>query len=329
MNPRSLLPPDKREVAGSPAKPHKILMSRIDSSITSAPSAAPDWLVDLSSAKYRSGFFISDKEFAIQHTHRKADVLFVTFDNLSNARDPLRVRDPWGYGFATKSEWSHLGVLSFRPNWFRNDHLFEHLQRLARDGLFKRYRRVVFAGTSMGGYAACAFASLAPGCQVIAYSPQSTLSPEIAPWDERYRSGSQADWSGPYADAATEIGAARRLWLLYDPGVPEDLRHAERLDGPNVTHLRTRYAGHKTAWFMRHAGILSCFTREVVAGTMTSTRFHELYRVSRKLRVYEAAFLQHVIENGTLASKHRMLRLLRTQDRPNMVLDLERHLALT
>src|SRR5690606_36178509 len=68
---------------------------------------------------------------------RKRDVLDVGFDDLSRARDKNRLRDPWGYGLAEQRRWSSLGVMAFRPDWFRSPDLFAHLLRL-RDGGFSR-----------------------------------------------------------------------------------------------------------------------------------------------------------------------------------------------
>src|SRR5690606_2514683 len=164
--------------------------------------------------------------------------------------------------------WSSLGILAYRPNWFRSDELYEHMQQLRSDGLFDSYLRVVFAGVSMGGYAACAFSSLAPGSTVIAFSPQSTLDPQVVGWDTRYPSGSRADWSGPFADAADELRTADEAWIIFDPNVPGDKRHAERLraSNPQVEFLHTRYSEHYSAQFLRQIGTLSNVVEECIEG---------------------------------------------------------------
>ena len=45
------------------------------------------------------------------------------------------------------------------------------LDELRDSGFFARFRRVIFYGASMGGYAAAAFSSAAPGATVILISP--------------------------------------------------------------------------------------------------------------------------------------------------------------
>jgi len=147
-----------------------------------APDPAPAWLADLRRSGSRKGFYACDEGFAAVHVDRGAERLVVSFDNLSSVRDPALDRGPWGYEFVRKAGWSQLGILAFRPDWFRDPALFAYLEGLRDSGFFARFRDVAFMGTSMGGYGACAFSSLAPGCTVIAFSPQSTLDERLVPW---------------------------------------------------------------------------------------------------------------------------------------------------
>ena len=45
---------------------------------------------------------------------RGSDVLVVSCDNLSSAREDTIDRLPWGYGFVAKNGWSQLGVMTLR-----------------------------------------------------------------------------------------------------------------------------------------------------------------------------------------------------------------------
>ena len=155
------------------------LMPQASASEEAPQPAPPNWYADLLHSKFNRGFFLSNELFALQHTLRSKSTLYVSFDNLSSVRG-VKGRDPWGYSVAAKSEWSSLGILCYRPNWFRIPALYEELRKLADNGFFDDFEQVVFTGTSMGAYAACAFSSLAPGCTVVAFSPQSSLSPAIA-----------------------------------------------------------------------------------------------------------------------------------------------------
>ena len=41
--------------------------------------------------------------------------------------------------------------------WYRDETVHDFFDRLRDQGFFRQFDRVVFYGTSMGGYAACAF----------------------------------------------------------------------------------------------------------------------------------------------------------------------------
>lgn len=249
----------------------------------SVADVAPAWLVDLRRSLHRRGFYQSLGDYALMYVERSSDHLVVSFDNLSSARDDSINREPWGYGFVSKNGWSHLGILAFRGEWFRNDELIQALQGLTTSGFFKRFKSVTLIGTSMGGYAACAFSSLIPGCRVIAFSPQSTLKADLVPWEDRFGSGRKANWDGPFADAATETAGAESVWLIYDPFFTNDRKHIERFTGPNVVPLRARHGGHKTALILRRAELLSTIVREAVEGRMSEQRFYQHYRKVRQM----------------------------------------------
>lgn len=259
-----------------------------DDDMSKAPAvvAAPGWLTDLRAGPHRRGFYQSFNNYAANFSERSPDHLVVSFDNLSSVRGDPVDRESWGYGFIRKNGWSHLGVMAFQPTWFRDDELFDYMRGLADRGFFAGFKSVTMIGTSMGAYAATAFATLAPGCSVVAFSPQSTLKKSLVPWEKRFKPGRRADWTGDFADASTEARAAGRVWLIYDPLFEEDRLHADRYDGANIMRLRARYAGHKTALFLRRAGLLSTVVREAVAGRLDETRFYELYRTGRALPWY-------------------------------------------
>lgn len=264
---------------------------------------APSWLIDFRMSAHRKGFYQSADSYGIVFSDRDSDTLVVSFDNLSSARDDALDREPWGYGFVAKNGWSQLGVMTFEATWFRDDALFAYLQDLAASGFFKRFRRITMTGTSMGGYAACAFASLAPGCSVIAFSPQSTLKKDLVPWEERFASGRKADWSGPFADAAEESKAAGKVYLVYDPEFEPDVRHVERFIHPNAIPLKARYSGHKSALFLRRAGLLSTVVRETITDEMSPARFYSIYRGGRNLPWFINALAKRLQETG----RHRLL----------------------
>lgn len=288
----------------------------------------PDWLRDLRQSEHRRGFYQSDRDFAAVLAERDPGQLVISFDNLSSVRDPSLARLPWGYEFIRKFGWSHLGVMSFQPNWFRDPALFEFLLRQRDAGLFARFGRVALMGTSMGAYGAAAFASLVPGATVIALSPQSTLDPALVPWESRFAAGRKRDWSGPFRDAAAEARSAGRVYLFYDPLFQPDRQHAERFAGANVLHLKTRHSGHKSALFLRRAGLLSRVTEAAIRGELTEAGFYRLYREGREIPWFLNALTENVMARNRPALIQRTLRHIETGGRAPMAASMARRLGV-
>lgn len=314
---------NNQEVLDLPEAPIAELNKSID--VPPSPETNPDWLASFAQDDVTRGFFIYEKQFSIQFSDRRSDKLYVSFDNLGNARSSEKLRDPWGYAFAKKMGWSHLGVMAYQPKWFRHARLYKQFDWLKETGFFERYKQVIFSGTSMGGYAACAFSSIAPGSYVVAFSPQSTLDNSITPWDRRYHSGTVADWTGPFADAAAELQAARKAWIIFDPLVPEDRQHAARLANPNVELLSARYSGHFTAQYLAQIGILSTVMRDAVDGNLSPSRFRNLYRKGRDYRRYLLGVAETAMKLGSNASSLRVARVLRARGRPAIANSLLSH----
>ncbi|MFN3845754.1 MAG: hypothetical protein ACK4RZ_08020, partial [Paracoccaceae bacterium] len=161
----------------------------------------------------QDGFFRDSPDHSVLFIPR-SDTLVVTFDNLDIAMGKREDRRPWGFGFIEKQGWSMLGVMANGWTWYRDPWVWQQFDDLRDTGFFKRFKRVVFYGASMGGYAACAFVAACPGADVVAISPQSTLDKALVPWETRYHTAWGRDYSGPYGDAAQVSAAAGQVFLL-------------------------------------------------------------------------------------------------------------------
>jgi len=277
-------------------KPAKEQAKGPKTTVVDTDDMAPRWLADLRRSDYRKGWYHSDETFAAQFTQRAGDTLVVSFDNLSNVKDPSLARETWGYGFYAAEGWSHLGVMAFEKNWYRDDALFDFME--SKQTLFQGFSKVIMTGTSMGAYAATAFADLAPGCTVVAFSPQATLAKARVPWEERFNSGRKQDWSGRYAFAPDHCSTAKDVFVIYDPYFAPDKRHAEFYQGANVHLLKSWYSSHKSAQFMRRAEILKTVMQEAVAGTLTPALYYRLFRSRRDLIWYYNGLADHLIDKG-------------------------------
>ena len=224
--------------------------------------------------------------------------LVVTFDNLDIAMAKREDRRPWGFSFIEKQGWSMLGVMANGWTWYRDPWVSAQFDDLAASGFFGQFDRVVFYGASMGGYAACAFSGAAPGADVFAISPQSTVDRSVVPWETRYRSVWGADFSGKHGDAALVSGAARRVTLLYDPFEPLDAAHAARFAAPNVMKLRANLLGHRLGSSLQQMGILQPITLAALGGTLTEAEFYRRLRARRSFPRYQRELFDRLVARG-------------------------------
>ena len=258
----------------------------------------PGWFAEIQPGGDRQGRYARLDNHAVLHIRRDPSRLVVTFDNLSNVTDTSPAREPWAYRVVRDSGASHLAVMARRKDWYRCPQLIAHLQGLADEGLFSAPDRVWMTGTSMGGFGALAFASLAPGATVIAFSPQTTLDATLVPWEERFAVGRARNWSLPHSDAAFEIDEAARVFVLYDPFFAPDRRHVERLEGENVTCLKTWCSGHFLPVFLNRAKLLKPVMQHALDGTLTPAVFYPLYRERRALPWYRKSLQSNLQERG-------------------------------
>ncbi|WP_297772843.1 hypothetical protein [uncultured Roseovarius sp.] len=229
---------------------------------------------------------------------RASDTLVVTFDNLDIAMTKREDRRPWGYSFIKDHGWSMLGVLAGGWTWYREPWVHEQFDALRDEGFFKQFRRVVFYGASMGGYAACAFSAAAPGCDVVAISPQSTVDKSVVPWETRYKVVWDRDFTGRYGDAAKVSVAANRVSIIYDPYEPLDANHAARFTHDNVQHLRAPLLGHRLGSSLNQMGILSPIILGALNGTLTSEEYYGLLRARRGSPRYQRELFKRAVAKG-------------------------------
>ncbi len=230
--------------------------------------------------------------------------LLVSFCNLASFTFPPEARLPWLFNRAESWGWSHLGVMSREKDWYRNADAPDLLRDLAADGFFDGFDRILFAGTSMGGFAALNLQSIVPGADVIAFSPQSTLNPEIAPFEDRYPWPLRKfDWESPeFLDAADYVGRARRAWVLFDPMVPEDQAHAARLALAGAEEVACPLMGHQLPNALKRAGVLDLSLKLAMSGDFDRVRFYREFRTGRRtLSIWRKELVQRALACGQRA----------------------------
>jgi len=295
-------------------------MAEQDTETSDAPEL-PLWFDELRPGGDAEGFLERHLRHSLLFVQRPVKRLLVTFDNLSNVGDRSPGREPWAFKFAKDINISHLGVMAHVADWYRDIDLIERFQKLADEGFFEGYDRVIFAGVSMGGFAAIAFGSLVPGAHVISVNPQSTLDTDIVPWETRYEGGRRQDWTLPLSDAAKLTAKLGRVNIFYDPYHELDKQHVSRFEGNNIQVFNCRHSNHKTAVFLRKINALKPVMHAAIFDELDELEFYRLYRGRRDLRWYKGAVTSYFHEQGrdemsdrfAVAFRKRLRRLKRQE----------------
>lgn len=226
---------------------------------------------------------------------RRSDILLVTFDNLASIDERPEQR-PWPAWLASRAKalnYSILGIQTHEKDWYRQPDTEKRLSDLQNSGFFKPFKHILFVGTSMGGFAALCYAGLVPGSRVLAFSPQSTLNRQIAPFERRYPYPYRKfDWESPaYLDAANHVGQIASGHIFYDPKVSEDKQHAQRLGTPNLKDFAIPYAGHTLIRVLVKSGAFDHLLATYPATGKLDARFFELLKNKRANPKWAKPFL--------------------------------------
>lgn len=268
-----------------------------------AAPVLPTWYTEIYPAGPQNGWFHKFGDYSCSFVDRARDQLVVSFDNLSQAGNPNTAREPWAQKFCADRGYAQLGVYAQSSTWFRNADLIAYLNGLRDDGFFKQFKAVSFVGTSMGGFGAVTFSSLAPGATVVAFSPQTTLDEALVPWETRFSKGRAADWTLPYSDAATQTASASKVYLIYDSFHEGDRGHIERLSGDNLIHLKGFGLGHKSALVLNRMDALKHVMEGGVKGTLTPQDFYKTIRARKGIYLYRKTIEGYLEDSGQTARR--------------------------
>ncbi len=246
----------------------------------------PPWFVEIYPGGDGTGFLQKLDRHSVLFHQRDPAGLVISFDNIANANDLSFAREPWGWKFFRDEGWSHLGVIARTKAWYRDPEIIGYFEDKAREGFFDKFDQVVFAGASMGGFAALTFSALVPGAIVIAFNPQTTLDERRVPWETRYRFGRVQDWDLPLSDAVETVQAAARAYVFYDPFFDLDRQQVTRLQGGNVVLLKTWFANHFAAPMLRKLNLLKPVMQQAMRGTLEPSEYYKMMRARRRLPIY-------------------------------------------
>ncbi len=269
-------------------------------------AARETWRATLAAIAAKSGFFrelgARHKAIFIPQPGATGRTLVVVFDNLDDVRQESD-RLPWAVDFIAGQGWSSLGLMAHGPTWYRDETVHDFFDELRDDGFFAGFERIVFYGTSMGGYAAAVFSAVSPGATVVAINPQATLDRDLAAWERRFRPAWRYDYTSRYGYAPEMVKAAERMWLFYDSRIIADAMHASLFQGDNITRVRCPFMGHGMLTVWRDIGVLKQIVSGCISGTITRPEIHALLRGRRTVPKFQKALMTHLVKAG----RHRLV----------------------
>lgn len=265
---------------------------------TAELSGPPAWYQEIFPGGKRTGFYENYANHALVFVDRGSDTLVVSFDNLAEAGGRHLAREPWAGKFVADNGWSHLGIFAHGPTWFRDKDLIDRLEALRDAGMFEKHTRVIFCGSSMGGFGALTFARLSPGSTVVAFSPQSTVDPKLVPWEQRFKKARGQDWDLPYSDAAGGMRDVGRAYVVYDRFVVADRQHVERLESAALVALNAPGCGHKSAFTLRRMDRLKPVMSAAIEGELSHHKFAQLMRNRKDIYLYKRTMQAHLSERN-------------------------------
>jgi pimeloyl-ACP methyl ester carboxylesterase len=197
-----------------------------------------------------------------------------------------RVNDPgeFGDGGPVRSfidhGMTHLHLQSRWNDWYINNET-KALEAML-DGFAPGFDRAVAMGFSMGGYAAFRFARTLRLKQVIAVSPQFSISPDHVPFDRRYRESAKGFNAalGDLSARGCDVGGV----IMADPFRPMDLRNAHliRAAFPAVQIARLAGAGHPASRVIREGGKFGKLQAQLTKTRVPLSRIITLHRNARR-----------------------------------------------
>lgn len=243
-----------------------------------------DWLVTLAQITREHGTFtaLGPQHFAaFLEGEDDTTTLLVTFESIQGIRALSETAQPLGWDLANAFGWAHLGLCSDGDTWFRDEAIYNYMDRLTDEGMFDAYERVVFYGAGPCGYAAAAYSLASPGATVLIVQPQATLDPDVTEWDNRFPEMRRTDFQGRYGYAPDMLDAAERVFMLYDPAQPLDAMHAALFTKPHVHKLRMRHMGGAIQSDLIDMQVLRRLLAKAGTGKLDMLSFAKLYRARR------------------------------------------------
>jgi len=154
---------------------------------------------------------------------------------------------------------------------------------------------IVTYGSSMGGYAALRYAAALNATRAIAISPQYSIDPEKAPWEDRFRDEARAiDFT---RETLMAIGTDCHAIAVFDPINPCDARHVGRIrQDIALDEVKFPISGHPTMDYLKRIGLAAPVAVGLINGDYDRRKYRAQARAARRVTPLYWANLTWMLE---------------------------------
>lgn len=241
------------------------------------------------------------------------ETLVVSFETIAECRTTGPEHKPLGLLVAQAHGWSSLCMIARAPRWYRDSEVLDFFDAQIDEGFFESFKRVVFYGAGMAGYAACAFSLTAPGATVLAIAPQATLDTQVAPWERRFKWARRLDFRTRFGFAPDMLDGSRNAFVLHDPSRRADSMQATLFRRPFIHVLRTPRLYGPTPDILARLGVLTPMIEMAATGRLTQGAIYGLLRKRHQDGPYLRALTRQVAQSRrprltAIAARHALAR---------------------
>jgi len=209
---------------------------------------------------------------------------------------------PFAEQFVRKSGTEAVAFQSMQNDWWQSGSVEQGIAEILP--MIRSTVRVTY-GSSMGGYAAIAFADMLQCSRAIAISPQASIDRQLVPWETRWEEEARR-FAMPRGNAGTGARLAS-VHLVYDPLVVLDRKHAELISSAatgRVLHHRFSFSGHPSGPALLECGLLQELVLRLVAGNVEDG---DLVARFRKARFRSRSSMMALLTNHHILRSHKSL----------------------
>lgn len=228
------------------------------------------------------------------HTHNFDAPLIFTFDFMDvSEKKKLTEKEGWGFKLLKNNGFNVCSfILEDVYSWYRSQEFMEIMSIIKQTNPFLNFQNKISYGSSMGGYAASAFADVLQVNKAILMNPISTLNKKLAPFEIRFSEvRNKNNWHENYHDGAKEV-ANIPTYIVYDPLFSLDNAHVTRykLLCNSATHeIKVPGVGHGIPWHIQALDVYKPLFLSIIDNNFQSFS-NEFYKKIRKRKKYNGYF---------------------------------------